>query len=321
MSVQVGFFEVRNWLNTVAVGDNLELMRSLPSNSIDLIYCDILYGTGRDFEDYLDIKASRELVYEHYVPRIKGMYSLLKPTGSIYLQMDTTISHWVRCIMDDVFGYKHFRNEITVKKRDKGANNVATKYFGKNNDRILFYTKSNNYTFNTAYRPLSENSIARYNLVRDGKLAQLTSIVSETTNPLRKLVWKGKVYENHYAWTQATLDARIADGVIIEENTKGDLAYVRFLEDSKGKAFSDYWHEFTYDHIPNKVYKTEKPSCLLEHIIKVSSNKGDVVADFYNGSGVTVSMAKKLGRQYYGCDINPKAIEITNKKLKGKLVV
>ena len=86
--------------------DNLDLLKKLKSETLDLIYCDILYGTGRKFEHYQDIKAVRSEIENFYIPRIKEMYRVLKSTGSIYLQMDNKISHWMRCILDDIFGYK-----------------------------------------------------------------------------------------------------------------------------------------------------------------------------------------------------------------------
>jgi site-specific DNA-methyltransferase (adenine-specific) len=92
--------------------DNLEFLKNLPDNHIDLIYSDILYGTGRKFSDYQDLKPIKKDIEEHYIPRIKEMRRVLKETGTIYLQMDTKISHWVRCIMDDIFGYEMMRNEI-----------------------------------------------------------------------------------------------------------------------------------------------------------------------------------------------------------------
>ena len=80
--------------------DNLEFLKILPNNHIDLIYCDILYGTGRKFSDYQDLKPIKSDIDEHYIPRIKEMYRVLKETGTIYLQMDTKINHWIRCIME-----------------------------------------------------------------------------------------------------------------------------------------------------------------------------------------------------------------------------
>ena len=92
--------------------DNLELMSIIPDNTIDLIYCDILYGTGRKFKDFQDLKPIRSEIEDHYIPRLKEMHRILKNTGSIYLQMDAKINHWIRIIMDDIFGYNNFRNEI-----------------------------------------------------------------------------------------------------------------------------------------------------------------------------------------------------------------
>jgi len=85
--------------------DNLELLLSQPDESVDLIYCDILYGTGRNFGDYQDLKPIRSEIEAHYLPRLKEMKRVLKQNGSIYLQMDTRINHWMRILMDKVFGY------------------------------------------------------------------------------------------------------------------------------------------------------------------------------------------------------------------------
>jgi DNA modification methylase len=120
-------------------------MKTIESNTIDLIYCDILYGTGRDFMDYKDLYPIKEIIYEHYEPRIKEMHRILKPTGSIYLQMDTRISHWVRCIMDNTFMYSNFLNEINWCYTM--ASNNKKKYAAKH-DNIIFYSKSKKYIFN-----------------------------------------------------------------------------------------------------------------------------------------------------------------------------
>lgn len=124
-----GFLDLR-------ICDNLELMAEIKDNTIDLIYCDILYGTGRKFADYQDLKPIRSEIESHYKPRIKEMHRILKPTGSIYLQMDTRINHWMRCIMDDVFGYNKFLNEISWCYT--GASNNKNTY-PKKHDIILFY--------------------------------------------------------------------------------------------------------------------------------------------------------------------------------------
>lgn len=132
--------------------DNLEFMKSLDDNSIDLIYSDILFGTGRKFKDYQDLNPIKSEIDSHYIPRIKEMKRVLKNNGTIYLQMDTKINHWVRCIMDDIFGYENMRNEIiwyyNTAPRKKND-------FGKRHDTIYRYSKSDRYTFNPIREPYS----------------------------------------------------------------------------------------------------------------------------------------------------------------------
>jgi site-specific DNA-methyltransferase (adenine-specific) len=132
--------------------DNLELMRTLESNSIDLIYSDILYGTGRKFSDYQDLPPKRKIIEEHYIPRIGEMWRVLKPTGTIYLQMDTRINHWIRLIMDDIFGYDMMRNEIIWFYNGAPRKKLD---FGKRHDVILRYTKGDEYKFNPPREPYS----------------------------------------------------------------------------------------------------------------------------------------------------------------------
>lgn len=132
--------------------DNLEFMKTISNSSIDLIYSDILFGTGRKFKDYQDLNPIRSEIESHYIPRIKEMYRVLKDNGTIYLQMDTKINHWVRCIMDDIFGYDNMRNEIiwnyNTAPRKKND-------FGKRHDIIYRYSKTDKYKFNPQREPYS----------------------------------------------------------------------------------------------------------------------------------------------------------------------
>ena len=99
----------------VQCGDNLELLKSQPNESVNMIYCDILYGTGRNFGEYQDLKPIRSEIENHYLPRLIEMHRVLNRNGTIYLQMDLRIVHWIRVLMDDIFGYENFRNQIVVK--------------------------------------------------------------------------------------------------------------------------------------------------------------------------------------------------------------
>lgn len=124
----------------IEVADNLEFMQSIESSTLDLIYCDVIYGTGRNFGEYQDLKPIRSEIENHYIPRIKEMHRILKDTGCIYLQMDTRINHWLRLICDEIFGYDNFRNEISWCYNSQGK---TTKHWNKKHDVILFYSKGN----------------------------------------------------------------------------------------------------------------------------------------------------------------------------------
>ncbi len=260
--------------SSVFCSDNLELMNTIESNTIDLIYCDILYGTGRKFADYQDLKPIRSEIESHYILRIKEMHRILKPTGSIYLQMDTKINHWMRCIMDDIFGYDKFRNEISWWY--KRWSNISFG-FQKMHDVILFYSKDKS-KFNIQYQDYSKPNEIEDTVrgVIDGKLVRLKN---------------------------------------------EDGSYKKRENENKGVPLHDIWE---IQHIQPTAkerlgYDTQKPKALIERIIKASSNEGDLVADFYLGSGTTAEVCKDLNRNFIGCDINPRAIEITLQRLNDAL--
>lgn len=214
--------------NTIHLCDNLELLQKLENESVDLIYCDILYGTGREFNDYTDLQPIKQVIESFYIPRITEMYRVLKTTGSIYLQMDCRISHWLRCILDDIFGYDRFKNEI-IYKRSLGVNSKYNHYV-KNNDRILLYVKSDTYTFNHAYTPLSSESISRYNRV-DSNGERYCLMQNYNTNSYKKgcendfrVIGNEKFYVKQgmgFSISQKEIDRRISQGVIFERNTVG----------------------------------------------------------------------------------------------------
>lgn len=263
----------------IRLSDNLELMAEMQDNTVDLIYCDILYGTGRKFKDYQDLKPKREVIEEHYIPRIKEMHRILKDTGSIYLQMDTRINHWIRCILDDVFGYDNFLNEIIIKNK-KGGNG---KYFMKRHDNLLFYSKSENIIFNKIRGEIyniktQAGTWAKVLNSYNGELPYPNEIINE----VNQLLSKNK------------------SGVKIHK---------------EGAFLSDVWVSENQSH-KTRVYDTQKPKQLIERIIKASSNEGDLVADFYGGSFTTAEVCKDLNRNFIGCDISEKAVAIGLERTK-----
>jgi len=244
--------------------DNLELLKSQPNESIDLIYCDILYGTGRNFGDYQDLKCDRKVIEEHYIPRIKEMYRVLKDTGSIYLQMDFKISHWLRLLLDD-FGLL-FKNEI-VWQYGLGNNNKKRNWQEKH-DTILFVTKTNNYIWNDMRGDITQQMKSKYcHQDEDG------------------------FYMMSY----------------------GEKYYLK-----GGKKMSNVWDlpNLSATDSERVRYNTQKPKALIERIIKASSNEGGTVADFYLGSGTTSEVCYNLKRNFIGCDISEKAVNIAVKRIQ-----
>jgi site-specific DNA-methyltransferase (adenine-specific) len=248
----------------IRLSDNLELMAEMQDNTVDLIYCDILYGTGRKFKDYQDLKPKREVIEEHYVPRIKEMHRILKDTGSIYLQMDTRINHWVRCIMDDFFGYDNFLNEISWCYTMPNAQKYS---FKKQHDVILFYKKQSN-IFN-----------------------------------IQRIPYKSGLHHNCNNFKYST--------PVTPE--------IKAEKERKGKALEDWWVDIYPINPASKErnYNTKKPKALIERIIKASSNEGDLVADFYAGSFTTAEVCKDLNRNFIGCDISEKAVQIGHARVSG----
>ena len=298
-------------------GDNLDMLKKLNDDGckeiIDLCYIDPPYNSKRNyniafkdavsetpeeaFKDtwsnikYLDelnqinsinpklynfLKLLEESVPGSHISYLTSMAircfyirEMLKDTGSFYYHCDPTMSHYVKIVLDYIFGEKNFRNEIVWCY--SGANN-GSKEFPKKHDIILSYGKNKDKTFFDGSRVLVESrSTAVYYTDSEGK----------------------------------------------QYTKKGGKIYYR--KNQEGKIPEDYWVDINMlHHISNERlgYPTQKPEALLERIILASSNPGDTVADFFLGGGTSISVAERLGRNWIGCDLNHRAIQITNERLK-----
>ena len=255
-------------------GDNLAIMRGLEAGSIDLIYCDPPYNTGRDWLDnegnvqFCDKWESDVAYYEFCRARIVEVHRLLAPTGSLYWHCDPNTSHYIKIMLDGVFGKKNFRNEIVWSYRRWPVANID---FQRMHDVILRYGIDKP-TWNQIYEPLSESTIKR-----DG--------------------WRKGV-------------------TTVQNGKRVKLRHLR-TETSLGMPLRDVWDlsrlmPAATEHIG---YPTQKPLELLERIITVSTNEGDLVLDPFCGSGTTLVAAKRLRRKYIGIDVNAGAIAIAKQRL------
>ena len=289
-------------LNKVYCMDNLELLKQMDDNSVDLIYCDILYNTGSVFRfrnkniAYIDKIGNDEDVINFYKTRLREMVRILSPSGNIFLQCDYRISHLIQFEMNKIC---KFQDKIIWKRTETGKGAKGLGVISKDYDEILHFTKSDKYTKNRFSSPHNSLSLKEY------------KYFDEIENKYFKIVPLGmysklsvsKMEENNEIYT-----------------TKSGKKYKKYyLQDMYNGCVSNIWldcHNLYNGENKEMVdYPTQKPKSLLKRIIAMFSNEGDVVADFFCGSGTSLVVAKELNRKYIGCDINPRAVEITNQRL------
>jgi DNA modification methylase len=221
--------------------------------------------------------------------RLIEMRRILKPTGSIYLHCDPTASHYLKIVMDSIFGHKNFRNKIV---RCYKSRPQSKRYFGKKHDIILFYSKKDNYYFDwqTVTRPLSETTIKKYRLSDDAGRKYRLEGRGITGSPIR---------------SAKDVDPKW-------EETNPELVVRDYLDGKIGVALEDRWQIDIINQSSKERlgYPTQKPLALLEIIVKASSKENDVVFDPFCGCGTTIEAAIKNHRQWIGCDIAIHSIKL-----------
>jgi DNA modification methylase len=247
--------------------------------------------------------------------RLLELHRVLKPTGSIYLHCDSTASHYLKLMLDAVFGVKNFRNEIVWKRFNFHAD---AKRYGRVADRILFYTKSGNYVFNRQYAPYKKEYIdSKFtHKEADGRIFRLSDL-----NPPGG---RGPIYEFHgitrpWRITKEKMLQLEAEGRIYTESKVPQLKrYLRELEDRGGAAVHEIWDDIAVVNSQAEErmgFQTQKPVALLERIIKASSNENDVILDPFCGCGTAVIAAEELKRHWIGIDITYLAINLIKNRL------
>ena len=322
--------------NKLIHGDNLSVLKTLLDNyssKIDLIYIDPPFATNGHFkigeertntisnsnEDeiaYSDTLVGAEFL-EFLRERLIFLRELMSDKASIYLHIDYKIGHYVKLIMDEVFGRENFRNDITrIKCNPK---NFQRKGYGNIKDLILFYSKSSNPTWNHPTMPHSDEEVGRLfkRVDKDGR--KYTTIPlhapGETTNGNTGKEWRGvkPPKGRHWRSDPAVLEELDKRG-LIEWSSTGVPRKRIYFDESVGKKMQDIW-EFKDPQYPN--YPTEKSLDLLKFIIIASSDENDLVLDCFWGSGTTLVAAQELGRHWIGIDASDAAIRVSKKRLSG----
>ncbi|MHA2393711.1 MAG: DNA-methyltransferase [Promethearchaeota archaeon] len=261
-------------VNTVYLEENLEFLRKLDPKVIDLIYIDPPFYTGTDYKEFSDIWKSLDDYLNFMEDRIREMYRVLKDSGSFYCHCDANAVFDLKLLCDTIFSKQFFRREIIWNVGSVSGFKSQVRGWVRQHDTILYYTKSDKYTFNKQYTPYREEYIKKMFRYKDED---------------------GRLYRKRRGGKQ-------------------------FLDEKPGTLVGDVWNDiYSYQTTTRSKeylgYPTQKPEKILERIILASSNEGDLVGDFFCGSGTTLVVAKKLKRNWLGVDNNPRAIELCKKRL------
>ena len=300
-----------------AEGEFKELLHQSNTDVAQLMQALRSFLGENDMMAYLTMMANRLL----------EMHRVLKPTGSLYLHCDPTASHYLKVVLDGVFGKHSMVNEISWKRSDahSDAKQGAT-HLGRIHDVIFLYGKSDNRLFNALYTPLPDSTINSWyrNVEPDtGRRFNKADVTGPggagKGNPYYE--WKGvKRYWRYSRESMAKLDAA---GKLVY--SKSGMPYQkRYLDESKGVPVQDFWDDISMlrgisDNGERLGYPTQKPLALLERIIQASSNEGDVVLDPFCGCGTAVHAAQKLKRDWIGIDITHLAVSLIEKRMHGCL--
>ena len=274
--------------NKLYVGDNLSIMKNLQSESIDLVATDIPFMSQRDYGEFDDRWSSLKEFIKFMKLRLIQIHRLLKPTGSIYVHCDPTNSHYLKIEIDKIFHIENFRNEI-IWHYNKWSN--SSKWFQKNHDSILYYSKTENYTFNNLYGEMTKDmKQMRDRGYNTGTYAGGRMLmVYDANNPKAKLKIESGKYKRIY-----------------------------YIENQKnGVPLSSCWNDIKRlgsNSGEQTGYPTQKPMALYQRIIKASSNEGDLVLDPFVGSGTTLDAAQSLNRRWIGIDKNANAVDYIKKR-------
>jgi DNA modification methylase len=251
--------------------------------------------------------------------RLVELHRVLKPTGSLYLHCDPTASHYLKLILDSIFGPMNFRNEITW-KRFSGKNDP--KRYGRSHDVILFYSKSDRMTWNVQYGPFEEDYVDenyRYVEPGTGRRYRRGDLTANKPGGDVDYEWHGmRPYRGrHWAYSRENMEKMLAEGRI-EFRKTGMPVYKRYLDEQPGVPLQDIWNDVRL-HAGSKErlgWATQKPLALLERIITASSNTGEVVLDPFCGCGTALIAAEKLGRRWIGIDITHLSISVMSARLR-----
>ena len=252
--------------------------------------------------------------------RLVELHRVLKPTGSFYLHCDPTASHYLKIILDQIFGVENFRNEVYWKRKTGRAG--PTNRFGTSCDILLWFSKSSKYRFSTQYRDNNPEYIKKMFRFTDdsGRRYRVDNLASPNPRPNLTYEYKGyKPPAKGWAISREKMEQWDREGRLhFPKSRDGRIQRKRFLDELKGEEVPSLWDDIPAigAHAKERLgYPTQKPEALLERIIQASSREGDTVLDAFCGCGTAISVAQRLNRRWVGIDITHLAIALMKYRL------
>ncbi|MDR0328425.1 MAG: hypothetical protein LBI05_09035 [Planctomycetaceae bacterium] len=339
--------ETPSHVNRLILGDNLEIMKTLEKESVDLIYLDPPFFSNRNYEviwgDEGEIRSFKDRWaggIEHYIAwlkeRVELMYRLLKKTGSIFLHCDWHANAHIRVdILDKIFGEKNFMGEIIWQRTN--AHNDARKKLAVLTDSIFYYSKTDKYAYNPIFTELSEAYKKDAYRFQDDKGIYSSSDLTGAGINKNDVVWKEyHPAERNRHWALPTdiirkLAGDAADRLstiekleLLEKHdyimwtSNGTPRFKRYLETTNGILLGNMWTDILNVQAQSKErigYPTQKPEALLWRILEMASNEGDLILDPFMGGGTTIAVAEKRMRRWIGIDQSVAAVKVTELRL------
>ena len=320
-------------------GDNLEQLKKLPDACVDLIYIDPPFNSNRNYEVFWgetkekrafeDRHASTQAYIEFMRPRCVELARVLKKTGSFYYHCDWHASHYVKIMLDQIFGENSFQNEIVWRRTTAHAD---TKGFGHIHDTLFRYSNGEKPTFNVELRPYPKNYVDRYFIYEDeyvetrGKHWRADITGAGLRNGETGKVWRGfdpaEIGSGrHWMRPPDELDELAKDGRVYFP-PKGVPKLKRYERELTGIPIDSIWEDIpslgglSKSAKESLGYPTQKPLALLDRIIRASSDENDIVLDAFCGCGTALVSAQTLGRQWIGIDVSPTACRVMAKRLR-----
>jgi len=323
--------QLKGWTNKLIWGDNKLILSSLKNGplraeiekqgGLKLIYIDPPFDVGADFSMDIEIGGDtftkqpsilEEIAYRDtwgrgadsfiamIYERLVLMRDLLATDGSIYVHCDWRVNSFMRLALDEVFGSEQYRNELRWKRQPPRGAKAISRQYAKSSDTILYYSLNNRYVWNPQFKEYSAEYVKSkfVHKDKDGRAYRIDNIGDYSETSIAEFRKRGRIYDY----------------------PSGKIGLIRYLDEAKGEAITDIWldiPEVNSQALEDTKYATQKPEVLLERIINASSNKDDLVADFFCGSGTMAAVAEKLGRRWIASDLGKFAIHTTRKRLIG----